>query len=623
MVYITLLIALFLPLLGFLILMSSSTVINRKQTGWIGCGTILISFLCFFGLLIDYTKQDLTPQVLTLFPWIHIGGINADFTLRLDPLSLVMTLIITGVGFLIHLYSNGYMEHDEDYARYFSCMNFFVFSMLLLVLAGNLLLLFVGWEGVGLASYLLIGYYYYRPAAAQAATKAFVVNRIGDFGFLVGILLTFYLFKTTDITEISIMAGRDYPLGAPVIVVLTLLYFVGAVGKSAQLPLQTWLPDAMEGPTPVSALIHAATMVTAGVYLVVRVHPVFMVAPTTLHLIGAIGGVTSLFAALAAVGQIDLKRVLAYSTISQLGLMFLACGIASFYAAMFHLMTHAFMKALLFLSAGNVIHMMQGTTDMQKMGGLDKKFPITHWLFLIGVLAMAGIPPLSAFFSKDLILEQEHLAGYETLFVIALLASILTAYYLMRAYWLTFKGHPRLPEKILKSVHEAPRIMIAPVVVLAFLAVFGGFIGFAFGKTALLEGFLAEVGVILSEQEPENFIFQKETLISVGGGLIGVFGAIYIYLHFADRLWESFLFLRRGFYFDEIYDWIFVRPLKVFAGFVAHFFEPRVFDGSLRGVSLITQKIAGRLQEVQSGEIRSYIALIVVGAVLLIISFIV
>ncbi len=419
-------IGLFMPLVGFLILMSTYACISRRLVSLVGCGTILISFICFCSLLANSTASGVSPLSVTLFEWIPVKGISADFTLHLDALSFVMTLVITGVGFLIHVYSIGYMEHEEDYARYFGFMNFFVFSMLTLVLAGNLVLLFVGWEGVGVASYLLIGYWYEKPVAAESATKAFVVNRIGDLGLLLGILLTYYLFGTSDMAEINQRAVSSFAVGAPIITVLTLLYFIGAVGKSAQLPLYTWLPDAMAGPTPVSALIHAATMVTAGVYLLVRLNPVFMLAPTTLEVVGVIGAVTSLFASICAVGQTDLKRVLAYSTVSQLGLMFLACGVGAFYAAMFHLTMHAFVKALLFLSAGNVVHMLHDVTEMDQMGGLSKALPKTRWLFLIGVLALAGIPPLAAFFSKDLILEQSYLVGFKTLFWIGLAASTMT-----------------------------------------------------------------------------------------------------------------------------------------------------------------------------------------------------
>lgn len=612
-------VGLFLPLVGFLVLMASSSFIKRNLAGYIACATVLGSFLCFASLVYIYTQHDLNPFTVTLFNWVPVDKINADFSLRLDPLSLLMTLIITGVGFLIHVYSRGYMDHEEDFARFFACMNFFVFAMLLLVLSANLLLLFAGWEGVGLASYLLIGFWYTRPAAAAAATKAFVVNRIGDWGFLLGLLLTFFLFGIADIDEIFKRAQLEYSVGAPILIILTLLYFTGAVGKSAQLPLHVWLPDAMEGPTPVSALIHAATMVTAGVYLIVRMHPLFMLAPTTLHLVGAVGGVTSLFAALCASGQMDLKRVLAYSTVSQLGLMFLACGVGAFYAAMFHLTIHAFVKALLFLSAGNIVHMMGGETSMEKMGGLWAKFPYTRWFFLIGVLALSGVPPLSAFFSKELILEQEYLAGFEVLFYVGLAASILTAFYLTRAYCLTFFGIPRLQEKIFNGIKEAPAIMLTPVSILAFLSIVGGFLGFTFGKMPILEGFLAEVGVTLAEKEPPGgLLASHETWMGIIGCFFGVGIAAYLYTR-SDPLGHPLALLRKSFYLDEIYDFVFVKPLSALARFIDRVIEPEVFDQSITVATDTVQGTAGLLQRFQSGQIRSYVAWMALGAVLFVI----
>lgn len=616
--------ALFLPLIGFLIIMLSSSKISRFLTGVVACTTIFISFITFCSILYIYTSQSLPPQTFTIYQWIPVDSINADFALRLDPISLVMTLIITGVGFLIHVYSNGYMEHDEDYARYFACMNFFVFMMLLLVLAANLLLLFVGWEGVGVASYLLIGYYYNRVAAAEAATKAFVVNRIGDWGLLIGLLLTFHLFGTGDMEIVSQKAAAGFAIGAPIISLLTLLYFIGAVGKSAQLPLHVWLPDAMEGPTPVSALIHAATMVTAGVYLVVRMHSVFMLSPMTLQLVGVIGGLTALFAAMCAIGQTDLKRVLAYSTVSQLGFMFLACGIGAFYAAMFHLTMHAFVKGLLFLSAGNVVHMMHGNTEMAKMGGLRTIFTKTHWLFLIGVLALAGVPPLAAFFSKDLILEQEYVTHHENLFYIGLTASILTAFYLTRAYCLAFLGSSRLEEKIRKAVHEAPKIMVIPVAILAFLSIFGGILGFAMKKKAILEEFLGEVGITLAEQEPPgSLLYSPETLISIVGALLSLSLSAFIYIRYPDRIYKPIKFLKNAFYIDEIYWNVFAIPLRNLSKFIDNWLEPKVFDGAIQVATKSTQGVAGFLQKMQSGQIRSYAAWMVVGMVILIVYFII
>ena len=575
-----LLLGLFLPLAGFLFLMTAS---NKTLVHWVGCATIFLSFLCFAYLAFEQ------PISISLFRWIPVDGINADFHLHLDGLSSLMTLIITGVGFLIHVYSVGYMEHDQDQARYFACLNFFVFAMLLLVLAANLLLLFVGWEGVGLASYLLIGYWYEKPSAAQAAVKAFVVNRIGDFGFIVGLLLTFKLFGTSDIASILQKLGA-FEIGTPVITLLTLLYFTGAAGKSAQIPLHVWLPDAMEGPTPVSALIHAATMVTAGVYLIVRLSPLFLLAPVTLMVIAAIGAATALFAAFSALGQTDLKRVLAYSTISQLGFMFLACGVGAFYAAMFHLTMHAFIKALLFLSAGNVIHMLHDKTEMAEMGGLAKIFKKTNWLFLIGILALSGIPPLAAFFSKDLILEETYAGGFITLFYIALFAAILTGFYLTRAYCLAFTG-PLLEEN--KNAKEAPAIMLIPVTLLAVLSTIGGFFGHPITPSFSL-------------------------WLSVAGAFLGVLSAALIYTKFVDKLGQPFTFLRKAFYIDELYDVLIVKPLKMLSSFIDRILEPKLFVKAIDASGSAAESMAGTLQLMQNGQLRSYVAWMAIGAVFLI-----
>lgn len=616
-------IGLFMPLIGFVILFSTAHIIGRRFVSIIGCTTIFISLLCFVSLLISFINSGSAPQTYVLFDWIHYGRINADFSLHLDALSLLMTLIITGVGFLIHVYSVGYTDHEEDFARFFACLNFFVFAMLLLVLAGQLLLLFVGWEGVGLASYLLIGFWYHRPEAATAATKAFVVNRIGDLGLLLGLLLTFQTFDTSDVTEISNMAVQGFAVGAPLITILTLLYFFGATGKSAQLPLHTWLPDAMAGPTPVSALIHAATMVTAGVYLVVRMHAVFLLAPYTMQVIGVIGAVTALFASLCALCQTDLKKVLAYSTVSQLGLMFLACGAGAFYAAMFHLTTHAFIKATLFLSAGNVVHMMHGKTEMADMGGLSKIFIKTNWFFLIGALALSGIPPLAAFFSKDLILENEYLAGFETLYFIALAASILTGIYLTRAYFLTFRGpiHPDAAEQA--SIKEAPPVMTVPVALLTFFSMVGGFLGFSIGRIPLLESFLDDVGVTEIEKELTTaFVLSPEALMAIVGAFLGVGFAALAYSRYKDRLGSPLAILSKSFFVDEIYHRLFVLPLKSAGDFIVQISEPKIFEGSISGAVKATNSIARALQHMQSGQIRSYVAWMAAGAVLLIVYFV-
>lgn len=606
--------ALFLPLAGFLFLLIGSAWIAPRRAGWIASAVIFLSFLCFSALLFAHVEEGATaPLHFLLFKWIQVRGIEVEMALQLDSLSLLMALIISGIGFLIHLYSIGYMEGEEGAVRYFAYLNFFIFAMLLLVLAANLALLFVGWEGVGLASYLLIGFWHQRKAAAAAATKAFVVNRIGDVGLLLGLLLTFQLFGTSDIAGLEQQTKMGFSGDASLLGWLTLLYFIGAVGKSAQLPLHVWLPDAMEGPTPVSALIHAATMVTAGVYLVVRLHFLFLLSPAILHLVGLIGGVTSLFAALCAMGQTDLKRVLAYSTISQLGLMFLACGVGAFYAAMFHLTMHAFAKGLLFLAAGNVVHGMGGLTDMRQMGGLGKVFPVTQGFFLVGVLALSGIPPLGAFFSKELILEQEHLAGFDLLFTVGLLTSILTAFYLTRAFCLTFRGSV----KSTHMGHEAPSGMLIPLGFLAFGSIFGGFLGFALGSTPFLEQFLAEVGVSLAEPEPSGGIFWiPETWIAMAGGVAGLALSWLLYTRFADQIKPQPI-LKNGFFFDTIYQRILVNPLKALAGWTVRFGEQKIIQAPLYATARSVEKIAQTLQRIQNGQIRAYAAWIILGSVFL------
>lgn len=613
---------LFLPLIGFLSLTITHSIISRLWTAILACSTIFLSFILFLSLLIPFINSGMQPVQWTLFQFVPLEGIQANFTLHLDALSLLMTLIITGIGFLIHLYSIGYMDEEKDFVRYFAFLNLFIFFMLLLVLAGHLLVLFVGWEGVGLASYLLIGFWYTRPEAAQAATKAFVMNRIGDLSFLLGLILTFYLFRTGDISEIANRVRSEFTAGAPMITILALLYFIGATGKSAQLPLYSWLPDAMEGPTPVSALIHAATMVTAGVYLIVRLHNIFLLSPMILQVVGIIGGVTSLFAALCALCQSDLKRVLAFSTISQLGLMFLACGAGAFYSAMFHLTMHAFVKALLFLSAGNVVHMLHGTTDMTKMGGLAKYLPKTHWFFLIGVLALSGIPPFAAFFSKDLILEQEFLEGHVFLFYIALAASVLTAIYMTRAYCLTFLGKENFNQDVGKKIHEAPYIMTIPIGILAFFAIIGGLLGYSFGGKPLLQSFLGDIGITHFEEVLRSgFVITPETWIAILGAVLGVVLTFFMYLRFASHLGKPIELLKQQFYVNEIYERIFVSPLKILSHTIVNFFEPKIFQRSVMSLIQFIQETSRQLQHFQSGQIRSYLAWMVLGSVLLIVYF--
>ncbi len=610
------LLALLAPLFGFLVLLTTCAIVPRAIASLIGCLTLVFSFCCIVASVLALPAEG-GGITYTYFSWIPVRGIDADFALHVDHISQLMGLIITGVGSLIHIYSIGYTDHERDYARFFACMNFFVFAMLLLVLAANLTLVFVGWEGVGLASYLLIGFWYERESAAAAAVKAFVVNRVGDLGFILALLLTFILFGTSDIQTINQQVNEGILAGSEMLTFLTLLFFVGAIGKSAQIPLHVWLPDAMEGPTPVSALIHAATMVTAGVYLLVRLHPIFLAAPTTLEIVGSVGGATALFAALCAMQQPDLKRVLAYSTVSQLGYMFLACGVGAFYAAMFHLTTHAFMKALLFLSAGNIIHMMHGKTLMKDMGGLAKPFPKTNIMFLIGVLAMSGIPPLAAFFSKDLILEMEYASGFMVLYTVGLLTSLLTAFYLTRAYFLTFQGD-LLPQN--KDLKEAPAVMWIPVSVLAIFSAAGGYLGFATGRRPILESFLEDVRISPTEDRlASHFDLNLELFVAIFCAVAGVFCAAIMYTRYKDTLGKSLSFLAQSFYIDQIYDVIFVRSTRSMAALLARFVEPHVIQGAASATVKAVDLSSLFLQKGQNGKVRSYLAWMTLGASFIII----
>src|ERR1700675_1985599 len=451
-------------------------------------GSVFLSFLFSAGAFLQLVALPVGKRVASkiLFEWIAVGPYHmldgriahfvADWGFQLDPLSAVMILVVTGVGFLIHVYSTGYMAHEGGYYRFFGYLNLFMFSMLMLVLANNLLLLFVGWECVGTCSYLLIGFYFHKKSASDAGKKAFIVNRIGDAGFLLGIFMTSALLGTVRFADIGpALAAGHFALGDPRITAIALLFFVGATGKSAQIPLYVWLPDAMEGPTPVSALIHAATMVTAGVYMVTRTNAIYQLAPTAMAVVAIIGAITALFAASMGVVQNDIKKVLAYSTISQLGYMFLALGVGAFAAGIFHLMTHAFFKGLLFLAAGSVIHALSGEQDMRKMGALSKRIPITYWTMLVATLAIAGIFPFAGFMSKDLILGKayEHDAF---LWVIGYFTAGMTAFYMFRLVFLTFHGKSRVDHEVEHHIHESPKAMLIPLVILAVLSIAGGWI---------------------------------------------------------------------------------------------------------------------------------------------------
>jgi NADH-quinone oxidoreductase subunit L len=601
-----------LPLAGFLL----NGILGARLPRWlVSTIGLLAPFLSFVLVLNAYALTSYSavalPYVETFpHPWIAIGGLRADFSFFLDPLSLVMLLVVTGVGFLIHIYSVGYMAHEEGYARYFSFLNLFLFFMTVLVLAGNVLLLFVGWEGVGLASYLLIGFYFKRASAAAAGKKAFIVNRIGDFGFLIGIFLILANFGTLNFTQIAQVLTLKAAWHGGVLTAICLCLLVGAAGKSAQLPLYVWLPDAMEGPTPVSALIHAATMVTAGVYMIARTHFLFDRAPIALAIVAIVGAATAIFAATIALAQTDIKRVLAYSTISQLGYMFLACGVAAYSAAIFHLVTHAFFKALLFLAAGSVIHAMGGEQDMRKMGGLRKKIPVTFWTMTIAVLTIAGFPPLAAFFSKDAILYAAFVSGTGGVFLwlVGLLTALLTSLYMFRLWYMTFFGELRTADI---HPHESPRSMRAPLIILALLSICGGWIG--------IESFSAFLAPSVGLHPTVSTTPHLElilTIVAVLAALEGWLIADKYYRRKTERpaqlaaaMPAGYKLLANKYYVDEIYGTVLVKPLFNFS---RYFLGWVVDTGILGGIAWLlagSANLSGAiLQRWQSGNLRSYAA---------------
>ena len=571
------------------------------------------------------------PWTHSYFTWISAGGFRADFALQMDQLTLVMLLVVTGVGWLIHIYSIGYMADDAGYTRFFSFMNLFMFFMLVLILAANYLLMFVGWEGVGLCSYLLIGFFFLKPSATNAGNKAFWVNRIGDFGFLLGLFLMLRTFGSLDFAAVlpHVSEVAASPAGqAGWLTAIALLLFVGAVGKSAQLPLYVWLPDAMEGPTPVSALIHAATMVTAGVYMVARSHTIFLASPAAMQAVAVVGCVTAFFAATIGLVQTDIKKVLAYSTVSQLGYMFLGCGVGAFGAGIFHLMTHAFFKGLLFLAAGSVIHGMGGEQDMRRMGGLRKKIPWTFWTMLMATLAIAGAPGFSGFFSKDEILAATRDVSVP-LWALGVLTAGLTSLYMFRLIFLAFFGTARYDERK-THVHESPRNMLAPLVVLAVLSVCGGWIAapHLWGGANHFDDFLSPVlagpspAADVASAEPEGLL---ASLLGapVIAGLLGFSLAWWLYIRrpkepekLAQSLSAPYKLLLGKYFVDELYDAVIVRPLVWISGFVLwHIVDEGAIDGTVNGVARAAAESGDRLRYINSGNERSYAAWIVLGAV--------
>ena len=609
-----------LPLVGFLLTGLFRNYLSKALTGIIGCGTILVAFVLSVLIFGEVRQAGAQPGTVTLFDFISVGKLSIPFAFLVDQLSVLFLLIITGVGFLIHLYSTSYM-HEEDgpqYARYFSYLNLFVFSMLLLVLGSNFVILFIGWEGVGLCSYLLIGYWFKNLEFGNAAKKAFIMNRIGDLGFLIAIFLMINEFGSVDFNSVF---GRASGASVGYLTAITLLLFVGATGKSAQIPLYTWLPDAMAGPTPVSALIHAATMVTAGIYMIARSHVLYDLTPVTQTVVAVIGLATALLAASIALKQNDIKKVLAYSTVSQLGYMFLGLGVGAYTGAVFHVMTHAFFKALLFLGAGSVIHAMGGEQDMRKMGGLGKFLPVTRATFLIGCIAIAGIPPFSGFFSKDEILSAAY-GKSPVYYVIGVFTALLTAFYMFRLYATTFMGGFRGTHEQEHHLHESPASMTIPLIVLAILAVFAGFLGIPevmAPNAHLLGHYLAPVlGEGASGPEVSHGTEWGLMGVSVLVALIGTFVAVG---RFSKRpeLGEPTGFgkvLANKWYVDEFYNAIIVRPLDLLAQFLV-FFDKNVIDAIVNGVGRLVQYGSRQLRLIQSGQVGGYVLLMVVGIIVL------
>lgn len=623
----------FLPLIGFLINGLGRKHLSKTLAGIIGSGVVLGSFL--ISLYVFFNVKNGNTHVAHYFDFVNITSLNIGFDFQIDQLSSLFLLIITGIGFLIHVYSTAYMheEDSKDYAKYFAYLNLFVFSMLLLVMGGNYVIMFIGWEGVGLCSYLLIGYWFKNNDYTNAAKKAFVMNRIGDLGFL---LAVFWLITKLGTTNFGLQGHTEDPgvlttlyskLTTFDITAITLLLFVGAMGKSAQIPLYTWLPDAMAGPTPVSALIHAATMVTAGIYMIARSNILYTMAPTTQVVVAIVGLATAVLAATIALKQNDIKKVLAYSTVSQLGYMFLALGVGAYTGAVFHVMTHAFFKALMFLGAGSVIHAMGGEQDMRNMGGLKKYMGITQVTFLIGCLAIAGMPPFSGFFSKDEILAHAFEKN-PVLWGVGVLTAFMTAFYMFRLYAMTFLGKFRGTHEQEHHLHESPKAITIPLIILAILSLVGGLVGipevFMHGGhrlEAFLEPIFAGSNALAKEHHP---LSHSTEYLLMG---ISVFGALAALLY----AWNKFSkyektdaaetglgkVLANKWYVDELYDTIIVKPIQSAAVFFNNVMEKKGIDGFVNGVGKAVNYGSRQIRLLQSGHVGTYVLLMVVGILIL------
>jgi len=621
-----------LPLIGCLINGLGRNALSKSLVGIIGSGVVFISFCISVLVFLAAAKEGFTTQNIHYFDFIHVNKLIIPFEFQIDQLTSLFLLIITGVGFIIHVYSIAYMKEETQsgFGRYFSYLNLFVFSMLILVMGGNYVMMYIGWEGVGLCSYLLIGFWFKDHANNDAGKKAFIMNRIGDVGFLLAVFWLISAFGTTSYHELynsqNGIITSFTAVNSPVIVGITLLLFVGAIGKSAQIPLYTWLPDAMAGPTPVSALIHAATMVTAGIYMIARSNILYSLAPVTLAGVASIGLITAIVAAIIALKQNDIKKVLAYSTVSQLGYMFLGLGVGAYSAAVFHVMTHAFFKALLFLGAGSVIHAMGGEQDMTKMGGLGKKMKITYVTFFIATLAIAGIPPFSGFFSKDEILSATY-AESPLMYVLGVGGALLTAFYMFRLLAMTFKGKFRGTSEQEHHLHESPATMTIPLIILAILAVVAGFIGLpeVFVKNGnKLADFLSPVFAhshqILTAREVPH---QTDLMLIIVSTVLIIAVSIWAFMKFKNyeptaASDNGFVkAIKNKFYVDEAYDMLFVKPYRSLSAFLNNVFDKKGIDAIVNGVGKSVNYGSRQLRLLQSGQVGSYLLLMVIGLLIL------
>lgn len=618
------------PLIGFLINGLGRNILPKSAVSFTGCLTVLASFIVSLGIFFELNASATKSFTVPLFDWISAGTVKIPFSFLIDPLSSLMLLIVTGIGFLIHVYSTGYMSHDAGFAKFFSYLNLFIFFMLLLVLGSNYVIMFIGWEGVGLCSYLLIGFWFTNADYASAAKKAFIMNRIGDLGFLIGVFVIFTTFNSVEFAVIFPQAATMLS-GDRALIIITMLLFIGAIGKSAQIPLFTWLPDAMAGPTPVSALIHAATMVTAGIYMIARSNILFTLAPQTLHVVAIIGLATLLLAATIALTQNDIKKVLAYSTVSQLGYMFLGLGVGAYTGAFFHVITHAFFKALLFLGAGSVIHAMSNEQDMRNMGGLRKRLPITFLTMMIGTIAIAGLPPFSGFFSKDEILA--HVYEHNRLFwALGLVGALFTSFYMFRLMFLTFSGNFRGTTTQDHHLHESPLSMTIPLIVLAVLSALGGFIGIPtiFGGGHWLENFLSPVFEASAGKMAPLSLDHTTEYILMAVSVAGALGAmLFAYLRYvkngdlpvSDRMERGTLarLSYNKYYIDEIYSSIITRPLGSLSAFFYKIVDRKIIDGAVNNLGKSAIEGSKGFRLLQSGMVGFYIFMMVSGIIALLI----